>query len=142
MDEGLFEAFEMTAEEIRDRARGLARVGVTGNLRRRTRVVRQRPKLTVRVRFAPHAHLVERGRRPGKMPPPERLKAWANLRGLEGKEYILARAIAAKGTVAHPFVAPSTVGAKEALNQRVQTVIREVVQAPPPVVAGGPGVGI
>lgn len=142
LDENLFDAFEQTAQEIRDRARSLAPVGATGNLRRRTRVVPQRPRLTVRVRFAPHAHLVERGRQPGRMPPAARLEAWAKLRGLEGKEYVLARAIAAKGTRAHPFVSPALVGARAALNGRVERAIRQTLDRPAGVIAGGPGIGV
>lgn len=51
---------------------------------------------------APHAHLVEKGREPGKMPPPQKL---AGLLGVPKREaFLVARAIGKSGTEGHHVV--------------------------------------
>lgn len=142
LDDEVFSALETVAEGIKNRAAALAPVGATGTLRRRIRVVPMRERLAVRVRFAPHAHLVERGRRAGKRPPAMRLAGWAKARGLEGKEYVLARSIGARGTRAHPFVAPALVGSLERLASELGRAIQRALASPPAIIAGGPGMGI
>lgn len=48
---------------------------------------------------------VERGRRPGKYPPIAAIAGWARRHGIP--PFLVARAIARRGTRAQPFVAPS-----------------------------------
>lgn len=48
---------------------------------------------------------VERGRRPGKAPPIEAIAGWARRHGVN--PFVVARAIARKGTRPQPFVEPS-----------------------------------
>lgn len=48
---------------------------------------------------------VERGRRPGRMPPAAAVAAWARRKGLGA--YAVARAIGRKGTRAQPFMGPA-----------------------------------
>jgi len=48
---------------------------------------------------------VERGRRPGKAPPIEAIAGWARRHGVN--PFVVARAIARRGTRAQPFVEPS-----------------------------------
>lgn len=43
----------------------------------------------------------------GGMPPPEALKGWAARHGLAGKEFLIARAIARRGTKPQPFLIPA-----------------------------------
>lgn len=48
---------------------------------------------------------LEKGRKPGKMPPVKAIEPWARRHGIN--PYMLARSIGRKGTKPHPFVAPS-----------------------------------
>lgn len=48
---------------------------------------------------------VEKGRAPGKMPPIGAIRGWAARKGIN--PYMLARAIARKGTKPHPFLVPA-----------------------------------
>lgn len=89
----------MTGESL---LRALAPGDVTGNYRRRvTSEVSGSGsdlKLTVYSR-SPHRYLVEKGRKPGKMPPP---KALAKAYGLPASgAFLLARRIARRGTRGH-----------------------------------------
>lgn len=52
---------------------------------------------------APHAHLVERGRRPGRQPPSTLIAHLLDLTPQEG--YLVARSIARKGTAGHAVMA-------------------------------------
>jgi len=57
------------------------------------------------VEAASYAAHVEKGRRPGKQPPPLKIiEDWANKAGIE--PYFLYRSIAEKGTKARPFIDP------------------------------------
>lgn len=101
----IFRGMREHAIVVRRVAKAEAPVGATGILRRRISIRSDRARMTVRVKStAPHSHLVTKGRRAGKMPPPEALKEWARMMGLEGKEFLLARAIGRRGTVGVPFM--------------------------------------
>lgn len=54
---------------------------------------------------ARYAYWVEHGRRPGRYPPIDAVAGWARRHGIH--PFVLARAIARRGTRAQPFVAPS-----------------------------------
>lgn len=119
MGDEVFGAVREQALEVRAVAKAVAPMGVTGMLRRRIRLRTQRETLSARVRaVAPHAHVVERGRRPGTMPDvrDEAFRQWVEARGLAGKEFIVARAIGRRGTRGVAFMAlavDQTIGAFE-----------------------------
>jgi len=51
---------------------------------------------------------VEKGRKPGSMPPVKPIERWASLKlGAPGAGYVIARKIKEQGTKAQPFVEPS-----------------------------------
>ena len=54
-----------------------------------------------------YGYYVEKGRRPGSMPPPGVLRAWMTKKGYQGSEYLLRRTIARKGVRPRPFLAPA-----------------------------------
>lgn len=125
--EEILTTFEEAGETLRARAEALAPVGATGNLKRSITVRRLRG-LAIRVGpTAPHRHLVIRGRRPGKMPPPDAIADWAELRGLKGKEFVVARAIGARGTRGQPFMAHALAGAGAEVRARVADAVRRVI---------------
>jgi hypothetical protein len=58
--------------------------------------------------------VVERGRRPGKYPPIAAIQGWARRHGIP--PFLLARAIARRGTRPQPFVGPSLDRNRERIN--------------------------
>ena len=117
-----FKAMQTASLDIIADAKGNLRVNgsvVTGNLRASGKVQKVDDK-TLDVGFFSsdvedkgYARYVEYGRKPGKMPPPEILEAWAYKKfRLSHKEarsmaWALARSIAKKGTKARPFFEPA-----------------------------------
>lgn len=87
-----------TAEIVKEAAQANAPV-FTGTLASRIRIRMARNGFSATVKAAaPHAWIIGRGgRKPGKMPPPDKLAIWAIAKGLKGKEFVIARAIARKG---------------------------------------------
>lgn len=80
----------------------------TGNLRRRIHVTgphrgERGPAWDV-VADVHYAGFVHDGRRPGRMPPSSALAGWARRHGVAGGEYVIARAIAARGIPPRPFL--------------------------------------
>lgn len=124
------------ARAVRAEARARAPVFM-GVLRRRISVRSVRTAgftLAASVRpTAPHAHLVERGRRPGRMPDRRdpRFTAYAERLGVA--PFVLARAIGARGTRPHPFWEPAV----QAALPRVEQIIREGVAQALEEVRGG-----
>lgn len=118
---------------VRREARSRAPVW-QGVLRRRISVRLDRSHGSVvggRVRpTAPHAHLVERGRRPGRLPPVDdpRFRAYAERVG--APVFPLARAIGRRGTRPHPFWEPAVQASRGAveriLQETIETLLREV----------------
>lgn len=109
----------------------------TGALRKgiRMRSSSRTMTLTVKAR-APHSWLVEHGRRGGKMPSvdpahaanpqsAQRLKDWAIAHNIE--PFLLARAIARKGTQAHPFSAGPIGRGKAAFEFDMQAAVDRIV---------------
>jgi HK97 gp10 family phage protein len=132
-EDEVFALFSETAREIRKAARSLAPRGATGNLRQGIRMRRNRRRMTVRVYAgAPafHAHLVEYGRKPGKMPSPleiaQEIGPWAGFKGIYVDPFVLARAIGKKGTRPHPFMRPAAAQHLPALNAKVAQVVDRV----------------
>jgi len=129
----LVQALRDQAEETRDAWRDAAPT-FTGALRRGIRARTDPRRLTARVLVAPHGHLVQHGRRPGRMPAvdparaaspksAQRLRDFAAARGID--PFVLARAIARKGTRPHPFRSIGT--AKEAFEARIQAAVARVM---------------
>ena len=129
----LYEALREQARETRDQWKAASPV-FTGALREGVRFRSSRRRLTAKVIGAPHAWLVQYGRRPGRMPSvdpahasnpksAQRLKEWAEAHNIE--PFVLARAIAKKGTQPHPF---RSIGrAKETFEARIQAAVDRVV---------------
>lgn len=115
------------ARAVRAEARARAPV-FQGVLRRRISVRSVRTSgfvLAASVRpTAPHAHLVERGRRPGRMPDPREARFVAYATRLGVAPFVLARAIGAHGTRPHPFWEPAV----QAAIPRIEQIIREGVE--------------
>lgn len=110
--------------EVRREARARAPV-FQGVLRRRISVRTDPGTIGGRVRpTAPHAHLVEHGRGPGRIPPRSdpRLVAYADRLGVD--PYVLARAIGRHGTRPHPWWEPAV----HAATPRVEAILREALE--------------
>ena len=117
-----FKAMQSASLDIIADAKGNLRANgsvVTGNLRASGKVQKVDDK-TLDVGFFSsdvenkgYARYVEYGRKPGKMPPPDILEAWAYKKfRLSHKEarsmaWALARSIAKKGTKARPYFEPA-----------------------------------
>ena len=116
-----FRAMQSTSLDIIADAKTNLRVNgsvVTGNLRASGKVQKVDDK-TLDVGFFSsdsdkgYARYVEYGRRPGKMPPPDILEAWAykkyrlSHKDARSMAWALARSIAKKGTKARPFFEPA-----------------------------------
>lgn len=78
-----------------DLARRFAPIGPTGNYFNRLEHRVETDAVEIGS-HAPHAHLVERGRSPGKMPPPKLIAALMDLS--DRQAFLVARSIARKGT--------------------------------------------
>ena len=109
---------------------------VTGNLRASGKVQKVDDK-TLDVGFFSsdardkgYASYVEHGRKPGKMPPPDILEAWAYKKfRLSHKEarsaaWALARSISKKGTKAHPFFEPSVESGWRKMIDKIAKIVK------------------
>lgn len=66
---------------------------------------------------APHAVFVHEGRTPGRMPPPDALKAWLRFKGIdESAAWPIGRALAARGTKGRPWL-------RKAFEQSVDKIV-------------------
>ena len=108
---------------------------VTGNLRASGKVQKVDDK-TLDVGFFSsdsdkgYASYVEYGRKPGKMPPPDILEAWAYKKfRLSHKEarsaaWALARSIAKKGTKARPFFEPAVESGWRKMIDKIAKIVK------------------
>ena len=135
----LFQELQAIAKETKTVARAAAHV-FTGALRAGIRTTRSSRKfgiLSATVKAtARHSWLVQHGRRPGKMPSVDPTKAkspksaqrlidWAKAHNIE--PFILARAIARKGTRAHPFMTAAIVQGQQSLEPRMRAAVERVL---------------
>lgn len=134
-----FRAMQSASLDIIADAKGNLRVNgsvVTGNLRASGKVQKVDDK-TLDVGFFSsdardkgYASYVEHGRKPGKMPPPDILEAWAYKKfRLSHKEarsaaWALARSIAKKGTKAHPFFEPAVESGWRKMMAKIAKIIK------------------
>lgn len=134
-----FKAMQTASLDIIADAKGNLRVNgsvVTGNLRASGKVQKVDDK-TLDVGFFSsdardkgYASYVEYGRKPGKMPPPDILEAWAYKKfRLSHKEarsaaWALARSIAKKGTKARPFFEPAVESGWRKMIDKIAKIVK------------------
>lgn len=134
-----FKAMQTASLDIIADAKGNLRVNgsvVTGNLRASGKVQKVDDK-TLDVGFFSsdardkgYASYVEHGRKPGKMPPPDILEAWAYKKfRLSHKEarsaaWALARSIAKKGTKARPFFEPAVESGWRKMIDKIAKIVK------------------
>ena len=133
-----FKAMQRASLDIIADAKSNLRVNgsvVTGNLRASGKVQKVDEK-TLDVGFFSsdsdkgYASYVEYGRKPGKMPPPDILEAWAYKKfRLSHKEarsmaWALARSIAKKGTKARPFFEPAVESGWRKMIDKIAKIVK------------------
>ena len=109
---------------------------VTGNLRASGKVQKVDDK-TLDVGFFSsdvedkgYARYVEFGRKPGKMPPPDILEAWAykkfrlSHKEARSRAWALARSIAKKGTKARPFFEPAVESGWRKMIDKIAKIVK------------------
>lgn len=74
-----------------------------------------------------HAYYLEFGRKAGGMPPVEDIEEWVKKRGITASPYAIAKSIAAKGTVAHPYLYPAFENRKARILTHLKTRYQELI---------------
>lgn len=69
---------------------------------------------------------IEFGRPAGKQPPTEALEGWAKRHGLEGLEYIIARAIGERGLPPRPFLLPAFENERKKYFKEVRSILKRL----------------
>ena len=138
MQRECFKAMQRASLDIIADAKSNLRVNgsvVTGNLRASGKVQKVDDK-TLDVGFFSsdsdkgYASYVEYGRKPGKMPPPDILEAWAYKKfRLSHKEarsmaWALARSIAKKGTKARPYFEPAVESGWRKMIDKIAKIVK------------------
>ena len=134
-----FKAMQRASLDIIADAKGNLRVNgsvVTGNLRASGKVQKVDDK-TLDVGFFSsdtrdkgYASYVEYGRKPGKMPPPDILEAWAykkfrlSHKDARSMAWALARSIAKKGTKARPFFEPAVESGWRKMIDKIAKIVK------------------
>ena len=134
-----FKAMQRASLEIIADAKSNLRVNgsvVTGNLRASGKVQKVDDKtldvgfFSSDVKDKGYASYVEYGRKPGKMPPPDILEAWAYKKfRLSHKEarsmvWALAHSIAKKGTKARPFFEPAVESGWRKMIDKIAKIVK------------------
>ena len=109
---------------------------VTGNLRASGKVQKVDDKtldvgfFSSDVKDKGYARYVEYGRKPGKMPPPDILEAWAykkfrlSHKDARSAAWALARSIAKKGTKARPFFEPAVESGWRKMIDKIAKIVK------------------
>ena len=134
-----FKAMQSASLDIIADAKGNLRANgsvVTGNLRASGKVQKVDEK-TLDVGFFSsdvenkgYARYVEYGRKPGKMPPPDILEAWAykkfrlSHKDARSAAWALARSIAKKGTKARPYVEPAVESGWRKMIDKIAKIVK------------------
>ena len=133
-----FKAMQRASLDIIADAKSNLRVNgsvVTGNLRASGKVQKVDDK-TLDVGFFSsdsdkgYASYVEYGRKPGKMPPPDILEAWAykkfrlSHKDARSAAWALARSIAKKGTKARPFFEPAVESGWRKMIDKIAKIVK------------------
>ena len=131
-------AMQSASLDIIADAKGNLRVNksvVTGNLRASGKVQKVDDK-TLDVGFFSsdsekgYASYVEYGRKPGKMPPPDILEAWAykkyrlSHKEARSKAWAMARSIAKKGTKARPYFEPAVESGWRKMIDKIAKIVK------------------
>lgn len=72
-----------------------------------------------------YAAFVEFGTKP-HFPPPQALAGWARRHGLSGREYLIARAIARRGTRPQPFLFPAYEAEKDNFIESIKRILKSL----------------
>lgn len=134
-----FKAMQTATLDIIADAKGNLRVNgsvVTGNLRASGKVQKVDDK-TLDVGFFSsdardkgYASYVEYGRKPGKMPPPDILEAWAykkfrlSHKDARSMAWAMARSIAKKGTKARPYFEPAVESGWRKMIDKIAKIVK------------------
>lgn len=133
-----FKAMQSASLDIIADAKGNLRANgsvVTGNLRASGKVQKVDEK-TLDVGFFSsdsdkgYASYVEYGRKPGKMPPPDILEAWAykkfrlSHKDARSAAWALARSIAKKGTKARPYFEPAVESGWRKMIDKIAKIVK------------------
>ena len=133
-----FKAMQTASLDIIADAKGNLRANgsvVTGNLRASGKVQKVDEK-TLDVGFFSsdsekgYASYVEYGRKPGKMPPPDILEAWAykkfrlSHKDARSAAWALARSIAKKGTKARPYFEPAVESGWRKMIDKIAKIVK------------------
>ena len=133
-----FKAMQSASLDIIADAKGNLRANgsvVTGNLRASGKVQKVDEK-TLDVGFFSsdsdkgYASYVEYGRKPGKMPPPDILEAWAykkfrlSHKDARSMAWALARSIAKKGTKSRPFFEPAVESGWRKMIDKIAKIVK------------------
>ena len=134
-----FKAMQRASLDIIADAKGNLRANgsvVTGNLRASGKVQKVDDK-TLDVGFFSsdvenkgYARYVEYGRKPGKMPPPDILEAWAykkfrlSHKDARSAAWALARSIAKKGTKARPYFEPAVESGWRKMIDKIAKIVK------------------
>lgn len=132
-------AMQSASLDIIADAKGNLRVNgsvVTGNLRASGKVQKVDDK-TIDVGFFSsdardkgYASYVEHGRKPGKMPPPDILEAWAykkfrlSHKDARSMAWAMARSIAKKGTKARPYFVPAVESGWRKMMAKIAKIVK------------------
>ena len=134
-----FKAMQRASLEIIADAKSNLRVNgsvVTGNLRASGKVQKVDDKtldvgfFSSDVKDKGYASYVEYGRKPGKMPPPDILEAWAykkfrlSHKDARSAAWALARSIAKKGTKARPFFEPAVESGWRKMIDKIAKIVK------------------
>ena len=134
-----FKAMQTASLDIIADAKSNLRVNgsvVTGNLRASGKVQKVDDKtldvgfFSSDVKDKGYASYVEYGRKPGKMPPPDILKAWAakkfrlSHKDARSAAWALARSIAKKGTKARPFFEPAVESGWRKMIDKIAKIVK------------------
>ena len=134
-----FKAMQRASLDIIADAKSNLRVNgsvVTGNLRASGKVQKVDDKtldvgfFSSDVKDKGYASYVEYGRKPGKMPPPDILEAWAykkfrlSHKEARSRAWALARSIAKKGTKARPFFEPAVESGWRKMIDKIAKIVK------------------
>ena len=134
-----FKAMQSASLDIIADAKGNLRVNgsvVTGNLRASGKVQKVDDKtldvgfFSSDVKDKGYASYVEYGRKPGKMPPPDILEAWAykkfrlSHKDARSAAWALARSIAKKGTKARPYFDPAVESGWRKMIDKIAKIVK------------------
>lgn len=92
--------------------------------------------INMRFSMKDYGKFVEKGRKPGKMPPQKPIKGWIKSKGiamgsksLDASAFLIARSIKGTGTQAQPFIKPALEKGKREVNHTLTKEISKSLKA-------------